>query len=135
VLVQASVAESFLQESGSCIVISDIAILSVKMSGSDPSSHLFYDVLRPNKILSTDCGVLIVDKICLGIPNPCQFPDVPVCLHTHYLLALPTCHHLDLAIHLHSHSKYLSVVQQQTDFALLPAGVSTFSPIVFVQSS
>jgi hypothetical protein len=60
----------------SCIAISDIAILSVKVSVSDPSSQLFYDVLKPDKILSTDCGVLIVDQICLAIPNPHQFPDV-----------------------------------------------------------
>ena len=61
---------------GSCIVIPEIAILSVKVSVSDPSPHLFCDVFRPNKILSTNCGVLIVDQICLDILNPHQFPDV-----------------------------------------------------------
>jgi hypothetical protein len=33
------------------------------------------DVLRLDKILSTDGGVLIIDQICLVIPDPCRFPD------------------------------------------------------------
>ena len=81
---------------GSCIAISDVAILSVKGSVSDPSSHLFYDVLRPDKILSIDCGVIIVDQICLGIPNPCRFPDVtPSTSDTVPLFAYPRSSHRD----------------------------------------
>jgi hypothetical protein len=33
------------------------------------------DVLRLDKILSTDGGVLIIDQICLVIPDPRRFPD------------------------------------------------------------
>ena len=46
--------------------------VSKSVSGSDPSLHQFYDMLRPDKILSTDCRVLIVDQICLVIPDPCH---------------------------------------------------------------
>ena len=45
------------------------------MSVADPLSPVLDDVLRLDKILSTDGGVLIIDQICLVIPDPCQFPD------------------------------------------------------------
>ena len=59
-----------LEQVGFCIVISDVEIPSVKVPVSE-SLHLFYHVLRPDKILSTDCGVLTIDQICLVIPDPC----------------------------------------------------------------
>jgi hypothetical protein len=38
-------------------------------------SSVLDDVLRLDKTLFTDGGVLIVDQICLVIPGPRQFPD------------------------------------------------------------
>jgi hypothetical protein len=43
---------------------------------ADPLSSVLDDVLRLDKILSTDGGVLIIDQICLVIPDPRRFPDV-----------------------------------------------------------
>ena len=45
---------------------------------ADPLSSVLDDVLRLDKILSTDGGVLIIDQICLVIPDPRRFPDVDV---------------------------------------------------------
>jgi len=42
---------------------------------ADPLSSVLDDVLRLDKILSTDGGVLIIDQICLVIPDPRRFPD------------------------------------------------------------
>jgi hypothetical protein len=53
------------------------AILSEKASVADPLSSVLDDVLRLDKILSTDSGVLIIDQICLVIPDPRRFPDAP----------------------------------------------------------
>jgi hypothetical protein len=50
-------------------------VLSVEASVHDPSSPLFAHLVRPCLILSTDCGVLIVDQIYLVIPDPRRFPD------------------------------------------------------------
>ena len=45
------------------------------MSAADPLSSVLDDVVRLDKILSTDGGVLIIDQICLVIPAPRRFPD------------------------------------------------------------
>ena len=55
--------------------LSFTAILSEKVSAADPLLSVLDDVLRLDKILSTDGGVLIIDQICLVIPDPCWFPD------------------------------------------------------------
>ena len=47
-------------------------ILLIKVSVPDPSSHLFDHLVRPAQIISIDCRVLIVDQICLVIPDPCH---------------------------------------------------------------
>ena len=52
------------------------AILSEKVSAADPLSSVLDDVVRLDKILSTDGGVLIIDQICLVIPDPRRFPDI-----------------------------------------------------------
>jgi len=53
-------------------VISCSAILSVKVLVCDPSLPLFDHLVRPGQILSTDGRVLIIDQICLVIPDPRQ---------------------------------------------------------------
>jgi len=63
--------------------ISYSAILSVKASVCDPFLPLFDHLAGPGQILSTDGGVLIVDQICLVIPDPRRFPDVNHPLHFH----------------------------------------------------
>jgi hypothetical protein len=55
--------------------LSFTVILSEKVSMADPLSSVLDDVLRLDKILSTDGGVLIIDQICLVIPDPRRFPD------------------------------------------------------------
>ena len=57
------------------ITISQAAILSVEASVYDSSLSLFDCLIRPAQILSINGGVLIVDQICLVIPDPCRFPD------------------------------------------------------------
>ena len=54
--------------------LSFTAILSEKVSAADHLSSVLDDVLRLDKILSTDGGVSIIDQICLVIPDPCRFP-------------------------------------------------------------
>ena len=51
-------------------------ILLIEASVLDPSWHLFDHLVRPAQILSIDCGVLIIDQICLVIPGPRRFPDL-----------------------------------------------------------
>ena len=55
-------------------------ILLIEASVSDPSSYLFDCLLRLAQILSTGCRVLIVDQICLVIPDPCY--SLQLCLKT-----------------------------------------------------
>jgi len=50
--------------------------MPVKVSVHHPSLSLFDRLIRPGQILSTDGGVLIIDQICLVIPDPRQFPDL-----------------------------------------------------------
>ena len=51
------------------------------------SAHVAATLCGLLKILSTDGRVLIVDQICLVIPDPCQFADA--CLPTHDKLGFP----------------------------------------------
>ena len=53
----------------------------------DPLSPLFQHLVRPCQVLSTDCGVLIVDQIYLVIPDPCRFPDGMVAVPTGVIIA------------------------------------------------
>ena len=68
--------------------LSFTAIVSAKVSVTDPLSSVLDDVLRLDKTLFTDGGVLIVDQICLVIPGPRRFPDEGLVTHQSQQLTL-----------------------------------------------
>ena len=65
-----------------------ISQAAVEASVYDSSLSLFDCLIRPAQILSINSGVLIVDQICLVIPDPHRFPDVSPILQLYVVVLI-----------------------------------------------